>query len=229
MGFANNKVVSIYGNTEYHGPFSSAQQANITAAVKSIATMHLTIFFRAMFAELDNTLFDLSDGFMNRNKKALYYDNIIELRAKNKQIELLFIRRFEELFSQTLMHVPQKTDEASLIKSLEESLNIEGEELETSIMMAHLAAKAGKDYKGKLDLMQKGFGDLYKGTNNRGDKNPVAPALICDAFKVATDTLDDYAVHKAIVFDYFDHSVMQNLGEMYDQINALFIKVGINT
>lgn len=229
MGIANNNVVSIYGNAEYHGPFSSLQQANIMDAVKSIATMHLTILFRTMFAELDDTLFDLSDGFMNRNKKALYYDNIVELRTKNKQIELLFIRRFEELFSQALLNTPQKIDETPLFESLEESLSIESDELEISIMLAHFTAKAGKDYKDKLDLTRKGFERLFNGTVNGSQHNPVAPALICDAFKVATDTLDDCIVHKAIVFDYFDHDVMQNLGEMYDQINALYIKVGINT
>ena len=228
MGFANNNVVSIYGNTEYHGPLSAAQQANITTAVKSIATMHLTVLFRTMFAELDDTLFDLSDGFMNRHKKALYYDNIIELRTKNKQIELLFIRRFEELFNQTLLNTQHQTDKTSIVKSLEESLSIENDELEASIMLAHFTAKADKDYKDKLDLMQQGFDNLVNGTANSSINNPVSPALICDAFKAATNTLDSYTVHKALVFDYFDHDVMQKLGEIYDQINALFIKVGLD-
>jgi len=228
MGFANNNVVSIYGNTEYHGPLSTAQQANIATAVKSIATMHLTILFRTMCAELDDVLFDLSDGFMNRHKKALYYDNIVELRTKNKQIELLFIRRFEELFSQALLNTPHEIDKTSLVDSLEESLSIENDELEASIMLAHFTAKAGKDYKDKLDLMQNGFDNLFKETASSSIYNPLDPALICDAFKVATNTLDSYTVHKAMVFDYFDNDVMQKLGEMYDQINALFIKVGLD-
>jgi len=229
MGFANNNVVSIYNDTEYQGSLNSSQLANITAAVKSIATMHLTMLFRAMFAELDNTLFDLSDGFINRCKKMQYDDNIVELRAKNKQIELLFIKRFEELFGQTLLQTPQKVDEVSLVGSLEESLKIENAELETSIMLTHFAAKADKGYEDKLDLLQKGFEILLKGAVSSGQKNPVAPVLICDAFKVATDSLDKDTVHKAIVFDYFDHDVIQSLGEMYDQINALFIRTGLNT
>jgi len=75
--------------------------------------------------------------------------------------------------------------------------------------------------------MQIGFNYLKKGITTAGSRGiPVAPALIGDAFKVSMELLDDDTVQKTIIYDHFDRSVMQNLGEMYDQINALFTKIG---
>ncbi len=234
MSFASNNVVSLYGDTGTQASLNSAQVANITAAVKSIATMHLTMLLRTMFAELDDMLFSVSDEIANENKKAYYYDEIIELRLKNKQIEILFIKRFEELFSQSLLLSPvassvkEETSARRCIGELQDFLDIDEVELESSVMLTHFVAKANKTFKDKIDYMQTGFDSLLKSIATGGRGNPVAPALIGDAFKVAMETLDKKSIHKSIVYDHFDQGVMQKLGEMYDQINALFTKVGAN-
>ncbi len=236
MSFASNNVVSLYGDTDTQTSLNSAQVANITAAVKSIATMHLTMLLRTMFAELDDTLFSVCDEIDNENKKAYHYDEIVELRLKNKQIEILFIKRFEELFSQSLLFSPldssAKTEAVSRSRrrrgGLQNFLEIDETELESSIMLTHFVAKANKMFKDKIDYMQTGFDSLLKSVAIGGRSNPVSPALIGDAFKVSMESLDKNSIHKSIVYDHFDQGVMQKLGEMYDQINALFTKVGAN-
>lgn len=230
MGFANNNnnVVSLYGNASIQAPLNSAQVANITAAVKSIATMHLTMLLRTMFAELDDALFKMSDESVNDNKKAYYYDEIHELRLKHKQIEILFIKRFEDLFSQSLLLTPIKPDDFCRMNALQNFLEIEETELESSIMLTHFIAKANKAFKEKIDYMQIGFDYLTKSAVSGRQKNPLAPALVGDAFKVSMESLNKHSVQKTIIYDYFDQGVMQKLGEMYDQINALLTKVGAN-
>jgi len=234
MSFASNNVVSLYGDRGVKGSLSPSQVANVTAAVKSIATMHLTMLLRTMFAELDDTLFSVSDDIDNVNKKSYYYDEIVELRLKNKQIEILFIQRFEELFSQSLLlstvAVPGQVDASSRrgFGQLQSFLDIDEVELESSIMLSHFVAKANKRFKSKIDYMQTGFSSLLSDVATGGRTNPVVPALIGDAFKVSMESLDKKSIHKSIVYDHFDQGVMQKLGEMYDQINALFTKVGAN-
>jgi len=139
MGFVNSNVVSLYGNTEAQTTLNSAQVANITAAVKSIAKMHLTMLLRTMFAELDDAFFSKSDESSNDNKKAYYYDEIHELRLKNKQVEILFIKRFDELFGQSLLLSPilspVRPKDSSRLNVLQDFLEASEAELESSIML----------------------------------------------------------------------------------------------
>jgi len=230
MGSVNKKVVSIYGNTygragTQRAPLNSAQIANISAAIKSISTMHLTMLLRAMFDDLDDTLFAMSDESVNENKKSYYCDEIHELRLKKKQVEILFIKRFEELFSQSLLFSPFKPAQASRAESLKSFLDIDDAELESSIMLTHFIAKANKNYMEKMNCMQVGFDCLMKNMSAAERSTPVAPALIGDAFKISMQSLDSSTIQKTIVYDHFDQDVMQKLGGMYDQINALFVKV----
>jgi len=232
MVVANNNVVSLYRTSNSPVPLNSAQVANVTAAVKSISTMHLTMLLRTMFLELDDTFFALFDETANENKKAYYHDEIRELRLKNKQIEIRLIKRFEALFSETMLltplHASAALNPSSRINSLQNFLNANDAELESSIMLTHFVAKANKMFKDKIDEMQTGFNYLMAGLGTENRANPLAPALISDAFKVSMVSLDDDTVQKPIIFDHFDQSVMQKLDEMYDQINALFVKLGVN-
>ena len=230
---AKSNVVSIYGQAQEKAQFNSAQAANITAAVKSIATMHLTVLLRSMFANIDDMLFEslISDNKTDAERTIvdLSQENFHSLRMKYKQVELSFIKQFEAMFSQSLLLSPMPTEDVSRMKSLQSFIESSDDDLEASIMLSHFAVKADKVNQEKLAKTQSGFDNLmmhFSVKNAVGRKNPVSPSIITSAFKASAGSLDDDVVQVSILFDYFDQYVMQNVGDMYDQINTLLRKVG---
>lgn len=230
MSYANNNVISLYGgDVEQKPTFNSTQVANITAAVKSIATMHLTVLLRSMFANIDDMLFETS---LSGDGNDMSNEEVHSLRMKYKHIELHFIKRFEAMFSQSLLLSPLQPEDTSRMRSLQSFLSSNDDELEASIMLTHFVAKAHKINQGKLDVMQSGFDTIMnsvlikKGAVAGWSKNPVAPSIISSAFKSSASHLDNEIIQMSILFDHFDQNVMQELGGMYDQIIALFKKVG---
>lgn len=241
MASANSNVVSIYGHAQQKNEFNSAQAANITAAVKSIATMHLTVLLRSMFANIDDMLFEslVSESSAGVKKvgvnKAIVdisQEDFHSLRMKYKQVELSFIKRFEAMFSQSLLLSPMPIEDNSRMKSLQSFIESSDDELEVSIMLTHFAAKADKSNQAKLAKTQSGFNNVLDNFSRKNGadigfrKNPVSPSVITSAFKASAGSLDSDVVQVSILFDYFDQHVMQNIGDMYDQINTLFRKVG---
>lgn len=219
MGYQSN-VVLIYRNEEFH----SAKITEVADGCRDIAVGHLRKSLHSMFGYIDDVLVDLGDNTQSLDDRSAYYGYIRQIRLQQEPIEVGFIEQFNRLFDVALMQAldsaPGSPVGAMVIDGF---LFMEDDEIENSIAMTHIIAKAQNCYSDKLQVLQQKFDILVQGIGVCMH-NPVDPAHIGESFKLAAAVLDADIKVKTRIHKYFDVCVMQNLEKMYDSIIAFLIK-----
>ncbi len=206
-----------------------SQQANVLANAGSVTTFSAGAtliktrasefieqrlsFFRA---NVDDFLFELAGKTRNEELNYLYLDTISRLRNKRDVLKNTFVANFEKLCQdatpcQTTMTVAITTDSAGIDKLL-----LSGDDdLEATIAMKNIVEQAQRRYASELSA-------LYAATpiTQHACLSSVSPALLCVAWKQATDTLKLTVKAKFIVYKLFSKFVLDDLTTLYHGLLA---------
>lgn len=206
-----------------------SQQANVLANTGSVTTFSAGAtliktrasefieqrlsFFRA---NVDDFLFELAGKTRSEELNYLYLDTISRLRNKRDVLKNTFVANFEKLCQdttpcQTTMAVAITMDSAGIDKLL-----LSGDEdLEATIAMKNIVEQAQRRYANELSA-------LYAATpvTQHACLSSVSPALLCVAWKQATDTLKLSVKAKFIVYKLFSKFVLDDLTTLYHGLLA---------
>lgn len=104
---------------------------------------------------------------------------------------------------------------------------IEEHELEESLAISDLVAKAEVRFTQTIYALNQRLAVLNRGRPVRSDNNPCGPMKISKALKQAGSALDLASEHRVILYRRFDDVLQDALGEIYQKLNDLLGEAGI--
>ena len=199
----------------------------LLSGVRNIATRHLQALTASLFDSLDDALFDLAEKAENNAAQMHYFDGMREVRKRRPTVERHFLsaisRSLGEL-TRPLQHAPAVA--APLPGSLELSL-VADNELEESLAITSMIGKNESRLARDLFAVNQRLSVICGGHRIDDSSNPVAPAILSQAFRQALHEISADMRVKLIIYKLFDRYVLSALEELYQEVNLELVRAGV--
>ena len=199
----------------------------LVMATRRTAKHHLKKLLAEFFSKVDDSLFDLADKAESNQQQNLYFDAMREIRLKKDGMGNAYRRRLEQLFNESLDDSGTPHRHKEELGPLDQIGLVEDEQLEESLALDNMVSAAEMQYREALYALTARYDFLIESMEIDKDNNPLRPHVICHAFTAAVDELGADLKVRLVIYKLFDKHVAQQLGEMYDAINADLVAAGV--
>ena len=198
-------------------------------AVRELAASKLEHHIGRMMEKIDDALFGRAEIAESNMIQTQYFDAMRELRIIRKDIEEDFINGFTRRFNQG---IPRQTssDANFNLNSDDDSCGlslIDKKDMEEDLAITNMVIKIRSASKQTLFLLDKRVGFLINDPDLENWQNPLGPEAICDAFHDAARRIETGLEIRLVVFKLFDQHVICHLSELYKEINAKLVAMGV--
>ena len=212
------------GSARKKGKSASADNAYLRRQARECAESHLRGYIKQVFDKADDLLFERSNS--GAADASDYFNALRELRLRRQQVEQRFQAHFAEAYNKRLRGgpgvVPQSTNARENGLSL-----IDEKELEESLAIEGLIGKSKERFRTPLYALTQRYQLIVGGVTLDEDIHPLAPDVICHAFRDAFDGIELDVAIKLILYKLFEQHTLKELGTLYEAVNTLLIDAGI--
>lgn len=196
-----------------------AGSATLLRACRDMAIETLLRLAAHTLDRVDDALFELADKADNDAQQRVYFDAMRDVRLRRAGVETAFRAHLQDRFDRR----PGGTvpfSRTGVESSSGASLGlVENDELEVSLAVANMVAKARGLYEEEIYALDRRVGHLLGEPELEGARNPFAPETICEAFRQATGALDTALTVQLLILKLFDRHVVADLGGLYQALN----------
>jgi hypothetical protein len=207
---------------------ASERVGELLNAVRSIASKRLQQWIGNAFEHVDDALFDLAEKAENNAAQMHYFDGMREVRKRRPAVERSFLGVISRSLGE-LAHPaqsPQGTSASVSLGSVELSL-VADNELEESLAITSMIGKNESRLSRDLFAVNQRLSVICGGHKIDDASNPVAPAILAQAFRHALHELSADMRVKLIIYKLFDRYVLSALEELYQEINTELVRAGV--
>lgn len=207
---------------------SSERGGALLNNVRDVAGRRLQILINGMFEHVDDALFDLAEKAENNAAQMHYFDGMREVRKRRPIVERAFLTHVSRELSDFAanqrnvpsngIQLPVGTAELSLVAD---------NELEESLAITSMIGKNETRLTRDLFAVNQRLSVIYGGLKIEDGTNPVGPAALSQAFRLAMRELNAEMRVKLIIYKLFDRYVLASLDELYQEINAELVRAGV--
>lgn len=195
--------------------------------VRGIALKRVNGLVSTLFENVDDALFHLAERAESNAVQVQFFDGMREVRKKRQLVERKFQEQLSQIFNEfaegKLKPVrPEVANPSSAGLSL-----VDDQELEDSLAVSSMVAKAENRLARTLHLVNQRLAVIIGGATVEDANNPIGPAPLCQAFRVAVREFELNVQVKLIIYKLFDRYVMSGLEPLYDEVNAELIRSGV--
>jgi len=170
----------------------------------------------------------LSDWVNNENQLQQSYIQDMQLLCTNKEkIKTDFHNKLLTYFDESINIEQQTTRTASINEASNLLRSVQGEQLEETVTIANLIAKAHKLHNEQLGVSKKRFHEIAPNKNIKKNNIPFGPEHLCNAFKHALNTQQPSSELIFVIYSLFDKYLIQKLDEVYCETNLTMRIAGI--
>ena len=208
---------------------SSERVGELLSAVRNIASKRLQQWVGNAFEQVDDALFDLAEKAESNAAQMHYFDGMREVRKSRPSVERHYLgaiaRKLGDLAHPGQLPATTTAAPASL-GSIELSL-VADNELEESLAITSMIGKHESRLARDLFAVNQRLSVICGGHKIDDASNPVAPAILAQAFRQALQELVADMRVKLIIYKLFDRYVLSQLEELYQQINIELVRAGV--
>ncbi|MCK9537849.1 DUF1631 domain-containing protein [Dokdonella sp.] len=195
--------------------------------VRGVSLKRINGLVGTLFENVDDALFDLAERAGSNALQTEYFDGMREVRKKRQLVERLFLeqaaRAFGDFAEGRLKPVKLENPQPgsgglSLVDNVE---------LEEALAVTSMVAKAENRLQRTLYQVNQRLAVLIGGTRVDDASNPIGPAMLGNAFRVAMREFEVNVQVKLIVYKLFDRYVMAGLEPVYEEVNIELIRAGV--
>ncbi len=199
------------------------QLPKILNEVEMLAERELERCLNKLLDSADDKLFDMAD----KSNEVVFFNAMRQLRIKRQGLVSTFKQELRHSFKSQLSG--DDFDAPANVEPLaQDSFSLVNEdELEEDLAVDAMVNKARADNKKALDFIATRLDTLCTAVTVDETNNPLDPRAICEAFRIASKGLQLDIQTRLIVFKLFDRTVLGELSDVYDEINAEFAERGI--
>lgn len=208
---------------------SSERVGELLSAVRNISSKRLQQWIGNAFEQVDDALFDLAEKAESNAAQMHYFDGMREVRKRRPSIERHYLGAIARKLGD-LAHPGQLPAAASPAPaspgSIELSL-VADNELEESLAITSMIGKHEARLARDLFAVNQRLSVICGGHKIDESSNPVAPAILAQAFRQALQELVADMRVKLIIYKLFDRYVLSQLEELYQEINTALVRAGV--
>ncbi len=225
---AQENIVSLE-DYEHRRAFGKGPGAQAMREAYRIATENLQGHISVMMSKVDDALFDRAEKAECNAVQTHYFDAMRELRVARKNIEEDFITLLNANFINGIPRESGMTGNINLSWETDIDRLDSGDkcDLEEDIAIANLVHKIRNACSSQLVPLDKRIGFLMSDPDLERWTNPLAPELICEAFKAAVRHIESGSDIRMISYKLFDQYVAAYLEDIYTQINGSLVGLGV--
>jgi Protein of unknown function (DUF1631) len=206
---------------------ASERVGELLNAVRGIANRRLQQWIGNAFEHVDDALFDLAEKAENNAAQMHYFDGMREVRKRRPAVE----RNFLGAISRHLGELTHPTQQQGLPTpatpgTVELSL-VADNELEESLAITSMISKNESRLSRDLFSVNQRLSVICGGHKIDDISNPVAPAILSQAFRLALQELSADMRVKLIIYKLFDRYLLSSLEELYQEINTELARAGV--
>lgn len=208
---------------------ASERGGELLNAVRSIAGKRLQQWIGNAFEHVDDALFDLAEKAENNAAQMHYFDGMREVRKRRPAIERSFLGKISREVGELSQPRQQQAESVAVptsAGSMELSL-VADNELEESLAITSMISKNDARLARDLFAVNQRLSVICGGHKIGDANNPVAPAMLSQAFRRALDELTADMRVKLIIYKLFDRYVLSALEELYQEINTELARAGV--
>ena len=175
----------------------------------------------AFFANIDNSLYDMADRAENSEEQNIYFEAMREIRIQKEAMQQAYFEALSDSFRNSLTQASKKSDTGSTLGLMDD------EQLEESLAISNMVSEAEAQYREALYGLTQRFDFLIEDIEITNDNNPLRPEILFDAFTAAVEVMDVDIKVRLVAYKMFDLLVAQQIGPIYDSINADLMASGV--
>jgi hypothetical protein len=227
-----DNIVQILRNDlfEHAGRISEADIPELIHSAKRIASKELQVLLQKMFDNVDDCLFEYADKADNNQQQMRYFDAMREVRLQKDAMAAGFHREFDKLFKLEICGDSSTTGDihAGTVGDTCASLSlVEEDDLELSLAVSNMVTKIQSLYREPISALVQRMDYVLNGIGLDSEHFLLSGKVICESFEAAINTLNADVQVKLIIYKLFDKFVVQNLGRIYNDVNAMFVAAGV--
>lgn len=193
---------------------------------RQCAESHLQACSKDVFDKADDLLFQRSNS--GAADAANYFNALRDLRLMRPDIERKYLARFAEQYTKRLQHKSILTAKQNAPALTGGGLSLVDEtELEESLAIEGLVGKSKERFRNQLHALTQRYQIIVSDGEMQEDLHPLAPDVICHAFRDAFDGASIEIAIKLVLYKLFEQYTLKNLGALYDDVNTLLLNAGI--
>ncbi|HWX66903.1 MAG TPA: DUF1631 domain-containing protein [Rhodanobacter sp.] len=208
---------------------ASERVGELLNAVRSIAGKHLQQGIGNAFEHVDDALFDIAEKAENNATQMHYFDGMREVRKRRPAVERSFLGTISRNLGELAR--PSQQSQASTIASMSpgtvELSLVADNELEEALAITSMISKNESRLSRDLSAVNQRLSVICGGYKIDDASNPVAPAILTQAFRQALHELSADMRVKLIIYKLFDRYVLSTLEELYQEINTELVRAGV--
>ena len=205
---------------------TSERVGELLGAVRDIASKRLQQWVGNAFERVDDALFDLAEKAENNAAQMHYFDGMREVRKRRPAVERSFLSAISRHIGE-LAHPPQQSAGPSMSFGTVELTLVADNELEESLAITSMIGKNESRLSRDLFAVNQRLSVICGGRKVEDASNPVAPAILAQAFRQALHELSADMRVKLIIYKLFDRYVLSSLEELYQEINTELVRAGV--
>lgn len=207
---------------------SSERVGQLLNAVRGIANRRLQQWMGNTFEQVDDALFDLAEKAENNAAQMHYFDGMREVRKRRPLVERHFLATINrELGELTHPKSPSASASSTSINGGVELSLVADNELEESLAITSMISKNDSRLSRDLFAVNQRLSVICGGHKIDDTSNPVAPAILSQAFRDALRELTADMRVKLIIYKLFDRYVLSSLEDLYQEINDSLVEAGV--
>lgn len=221
----NDANIVPFASQSKHSSAPSGKLPAVLVCVRDKAANLLRSYIQELFANADDTLFEMADRATSNTEQNSLFEAMRDLRLKRKNIERSFLQQLFESFADlNQYHIgqPPTLDTPSF-----ESLSlVQNDELEESVAIDSMVAKVKRRDELALQQLTARFNHVLSRKMTE-DSNPLNPSLLSASFIKSCNSINFSINIRLIILKLFEKHVISQLDSLYQDINTLLIDAGI--
>jgi hypothetical protein len=206
---------------------ASERVGELLSAVRGIANRRLQQWIGNMFEHVDDALFDLAEKAENNAAQMHYFDGMREVRKRRPAVERQFLSAVSRDLGELTHPSQQPPASAPLTSGTVELSLVADNDLEESLAITSMIGKNEQRLSRDLFAVNQRLSVICGGYKIDDASNPVAPAILSQAFRQALHELSADMRVKLIIYKLFDRYVLSSLEELYLEINVELVRAGV--
>lgn len=210
-------------------PLSPLARARLGESLRALLRQRIPALLRGLFDTLDDSLFELAEHAREPRRQRDFFDGMRECRKRRAEIEAATLgvvdRGLAAAFRDDLRTVGLESDPPDLGDA--ELRLVAEEDLEEDLALQAMVAKAESQLAQPLYALNQRIGFALEIPGLGDADNPVGPAALAEAFRLASRRLEIPMHVRLVVFKLFERHVLGGLDPIYSDLNIVLSEAGI--
>lgn len=178
-----------------------------------------------LFANADDSLFEMADRATSNNEQNTLFEAMRDLRLKRKNIERSLLQQIFESFASLNQH---QIGSAPVLESYSvESLSlVQNDALEESVAIDSMVAKVKRRDEQALHHLTARFNHVLS-RKLTDDTNPLSPRVLSESFIKSCNSINFAINIKLIILKLFEKHVLSELDTLYQEANEVLISANV--